>query len=423
MTEINSFKGIVFNPEKNKDLFKVFCPPYDVISKKDQEMYHKRSPENFIRIVLGKESSKDNDGDNKYTRAQETFNKWLKDGILIKDSESCLYFYYQEYIYKGEKKSRLGFIGLLKLQDSLDSKIFPHENTHSEPKEDRLQLIKKVKANLSPIFVLFSDKQKMIQRIFDKYIARTQPFIDILDVEETKTKVWRLTDEETINRLKEYMQDKSIFIADGHHRYEVAQTFLSQLKKEREVGGKEDFNYIMAYFTDLDSRDLQILPIHRVIRKASVSIEVLKEYFSFEKVKDKYALFILLRKAGLAEHAYGLYQKSSFNLLRLNSSAHIEQTIPAGSSEFKKLDVSALQYLILNKLGVQEKDLIYVKDEDEAMKMVDEDRAEFVFFLNPVKINQLRTIASGGERMPPKSTYFYPKLLSGVVINKFSSLD
>jgi uncharacterized protein (DUF1015 family) len=178
----------------------------------------------------------------------------------------------------------------------------------------------------------------------------------------------------------------------------------------------------MTYFTDLNSRDLQILPIHRLVKKLPQDISELQGDFSIEKIKDKYDLFILLRKAGIAEHAFGLYKDGNFYLLRFNYPARLDQYIPVGSREFKNLDVSILQHIIFKKLKVKDKDIIYIKDEDQAINMVDEEKADAVFFLNPVKISQLRTIASGGEKMPPKSTYFYPKLLSGLVSNQFNSL-
>jgi uncharacterized protein (DUF1015 family) len=425
MTEINTFKAIVFNPDKVKDLSKVFCPPYDVISKKEQNMYYKKNPNNFIRVILGKDLPGDNLRENRYTRARKTFEKWLKTGILREDKERSFYFYSQEYVYKGERRSRLGFIGLLRLkQSSKKSKIFPHESTQWEAKEDRFQLIKRLKANLSPIFVLFSDKDKMISRIFDRYLLGEEPFIDISDMEGIKTRLWRLSDDTVVKRLKEYMKDKSIYIADGHHRYEVAQFFCNIMKKKKrnKFTGKEDFNYIMAYFTDLNSKDLQILPIHRLIKRLPLDINVLQGDFSIEKVKDKYELFILLRKAGIAEHAYGIYKDSKYFLLRFNYPSRLDQYISIGSREFKNLDVSILQYIIFKKLKVKDKDVVYIKDEEQAINMVDEQKAEAVFFLNPVKIEQLRIIASGGEKMPPKSTYFYPKVLSGLVINQFNSL-
>lgn len=423
MTEISPFKATVFNHEKIKDLSKVFCPPYDVISKKDQAMYYKKSPYNFIRIELNKETPKDNSRDNQFTRAKKTFDRWVKSGILKEDKEKSFYFYSQDYYYKGEKKSRLGFIGLLKLKHSSKSGVFPHENTHLAAKENRLELIKKIKANTSPIFVIFSDKDRIMKRIFDKYILGKDPIVDVLDAEKVGTKIWQLSDPEAIVLLKKCMDDKNIYIADGHHRFEVGQEFCNLMRKKKKTfTGNEDFNYIMTYFTDLNAKDLQILPIHRLIKNMPCDLSALQGLFSIEKVKEKYELFALLRKAGFAEHAYGLYKGGNFYLLRFNSPSKLDQFIETGSRELKNLDVSILQHIIFKKLNIKDKDVVYIKDEDLAINMINDNKAEAVFLLNPVKIEQLRAIAGGGEKMPPKSTYFYPKVLSGLVINKFDSL-
>lgn len=423
MTEISPFKAALFNSDKIKDSSKIFCPPYDVISKKDQSMYYKKSPYNFIRIELNKESPKDNSRDNQFTRAKKTFDRWLKSGILKEDKEKCFYFYSQEYYYKGERKSRLGFIGLLKLKHSSKSGVFPHENTHLAAKENRLQLIKKIKANTSPIFVIFSDIDRIMKRIFDKYLLGKAPIIDTFDAEKVGTKIWRLYNEEAIATLKKCMEGKNIYIADGHHRFEVGQEFCNLMrKKKKNFTGNEDFNYIMTYFTDLNAKDLQILPIHRLVKKMPSDLSALQGYFSIEKVKEKYELFALLRKAGFAEHAYGLYQGNNFYLLRFNNSAHLDQFIETGSRELKNLDVSILQHVIFKKLNIKDRDIAYIKDEDLAISMVNDNKAEAVFLLNPVKIEQLKVIAGGGEKMPPKSTYFYPKVLSGLVVNRFDSL-
>jgi len=423
MTEISPFKATVFNHEKIKDLSRVFCPPYDVISKKDQAMYYKKSPYNFIRVELNKETPKDNSRDNQFTRAKKTFERWIKSGILKEDKDKSFYFYSQDYYYKGEKKSRLGFIGLLKLKHFSKSGVFPHENTHSAAKENRLELIKKIKANTSPIFVIFSDKDRIMKRIFDKYILGKDSIVDVFDAEKVGTKIWRLSDPEAIGLLKKCMEDKNIYIADGHHRFEVGQEFCNLMrKKKKNFTGNEDFNYIMTYFTDLNAKDLQILPIHRLIKNMPCDLSALQGLFSIEKVKEKYELFALLRKAGFAEHAYGLYKDGNFYLLRFNSPSKLDQFIETGSRELKNLDVSILQHIIFKKLNIKDKDVVYIKDEDLAINMINDNKAEAVFLLNPVKIEQLRAIAGGGEKMPPKSTYFYPKVLSGLAINKFDSL-
>ncbi|MDP3143713.1 MAG: DUF1015 domain-containing protein [Candidatus Omnitrophota bacterium] len=419
MTQIKAFPATVYNQEKIKNIEKVFCPPYDIVSTDEQEYYYKSHPNNFIRLILNKTEPADNSVNNRYSRAKKTFEEWQKDGILNKDKQDCIYFYLQEYVIRGEKRRRLGFIALMRLQDEAEKKIFPHENTHLGPKEDRLELLKNVQANLSPIFVLFSDKEKNISRVFSEKLSQDNSFIDITDKDKVNHKLWRLTDDKLINRIVSDMRDKSIFIADGHHRYEVALGFRSQMiAKKGSSTGKEDFNYILTYFTNLDSKDLLILPTHRVVKKLTKGLDFLEEYFRVEKVKNKNDLLILLAKAGMNEHAFGLYQKDKIRLLRLKSDTVIDKIIKEGSADYRRLDVTILKNFILDRLDIISEDLIFTNGIDEAMRIVDDGQADVAFLLNSIKVSQLRDIAVAGERMPPKTTYFYPKVLSGLVVNK-----
>jgi uncharacterized protein (DUF1015 family) len=307
----------------------------------------------------------------------------------------------------------------MRLQEEAENKIFPHENTHHGPKEDRLELLKNVQANLSPIFVLFSDREKNISRVFSEKLSQEKPFIDITDKDKVNHKLWRLTDDKLINRVVSDMRDKSIFIADGHHRYEVALGFRNQMvAKKGSSTGKEDFNYILTYFTNLDSKDLLILPTHRVVKKLTKGLDFLEEYFRVEKVKNKNDLLILLAKAGMNEHAFGLYQKDKIRLLRLKSDTVIDKIIKEGSADYRRLDVTILKNFILDRLDIISEDLIFTNSIDEAMRIVDDGQADAAFLLNSIKVSQLRDIAVAGERMPPKTTYFYPKVLSGLVVNK-----
>lgn len=420
MTQIKAFSALIYNQEKVKNLDKVFCPPYDIISPAQQEYYYQTHPYNFIRLILAKENPVDNSTDNKYSRAQKTFGDWQKQEILVKDRQDCLYFYLQEYLWRGEKKRRMGFIGLMRLEEEAQSNIFPHERTHLAPKEDRLELLKQVQANLSPIFVLFSDKEKNIAIAFAEKLKGEKPFIDFVDKDKTSHRLWRVADKKLINKITQDIRDKPIFIADGHHRYEVAMEFRRKMIGEKgTTTGKEDFNYIMTYFTNLDSRDLLILPTHRIIKKFSRQLDFLEDAFRIEKVKSQEQLLVLLAKAGMNEHAFGLYQKDKINLLRLKSEVLIDKIIKEGSADFRRLDVTILKYFILDRLNILSEDLCFTNSVEEAMDLVNKGKAEASFLLNPVKIRQLREIALAGERMPPKTTYFYPKVLSGLVVNRF----
>ncbi len=417
MTSIKPFKAIHYNSEKINDLSKVVCPPYDVISPEDQDFYHNLHPNNFIHIDLAKEKEGDSKTDNKYTRALKYYKEWRDKDILVQDEKPAIYYYRQEYKILGQKYSRLGFIALMKLQDEKDSKIFPHENTHARAKEDRLTLNTALKANLSSIFVCFADKTKKVQKIFQQKVSITPSIMDVKDHEGVHHMVWRLDNPELIDQIKDVLADQQLFIADGHHRYEVACEYRRrQIAEKGKITGEEPFNYVMTYFTDMDSSDLMIFPIHRVIKKIHGKFDFLEEYFRIDKVKSKEELSIILAKAGKNEHAFGVYMKKDLRLLRLKNRLLIDEIVKEGSKDFRELDATILKYFVLDRLGIKSEDIVYTKDINEAAQMVDEGLAELSFILNPVKVKQLKNIALNGERMPPKTTYFYPKVLSGLTV-------
>ncbi|MDD5155723.1 MAG: DUF1015 domain-containing protein [Candidatus Omnitrophica bacterium] len=423
MTEIQPFNGIIYNQEKIRDLSRVVCPPYDVISAVRQKHYLALDGHNLIHILLGK----DVPGEDKYRRAADYFNSWIKEGILRQDEQPAVYFYIQQYKLKGESKTRMGFISLLGL-GSADSCVFAHEHTRLEPKEDRFKLIKRVKANLSPIFVVFPDSKRIIQRIYQKYIADKKPFIEINDDEKVLHKVWRIDDPRALEEIKERVHNEDIFIADGHHRYEVACMYRDQMRgKLAAPTGRESFNYIMAYFTSADSRGLSILPIHRLIQLSpqfnmdSFKLK-LRDYFDIEEVKDSVRFMFLMEKAGASEHVLGMYKDKKYWLLRLKNVKILDRMTQDKPLEYKSLDVTILNYIIIKKvlgMGLDDKaDIEFIHDANELIKRVDSDPGYIAFLLNPVKMRQIMSLALKGERMPAKSTYFYPKVLSGLVIHK-----
>ena len=424
MTKIKAFKALVYNPERISDLNQVVCPPYDVISTQAQEAYHKRSPFNLIHVLLGK----DIPGEDKYRRASRIFRNWLEEKILIQDNKPAIYFYSQQYNICGERKIRLGFISLLKLEDEQGSAgaVFGHENTHLEAKHDRFRLIKQVKANLSPIFVVFPDKKRIIQRVFQK-IESQKPFLEAVDAENTLHKLWKVDAADMIALVESSMSNEDMFIADGHHRYEVACAYRDlMLEKSGQLNGEEEFNYVLTYFTNTDPRGLSILPIHRLL-KLKIKLDLadfisrVKEYFDVNQVKDKTRFFFLLAKAGRTEHLLGVYKDKKYFLLRLKNIKILDKLLADKPKEYRALDVSILNYLVFKNILKLDldclKDIKYSPDCAELINEVDTDPFRIAFFLNPVKMEQIISVASGGNKMPPKSTYFYPKVLSGLVIN------
>lgn len=429
MTKIKAFKAVVYNQDAVKDLKQVVCPPYDVISAALQDKLHERSPNNFIHILLAKDSPVDD----KYRRSGVIFKQWLKDQILIQDERAGIYFYSQQYVIRGEKKTRLGFIALLKLGDEKSSAVFGHENTHEAAKLDRFKLLKQVRANLSPIFIVLRDKKRIIQRVFQKTIPLQEPFIEVVDDEKTVHKLWPVIDPAIVKAIESGAGSEDMFIADGHHRYEVACAWRDLMKEKLQdkFTGDEDFNYCLAYFTNTDPRGLSILPIHRLLKldsKLEINdfIASAKEYFDVGQIKDRARFLFLMEKAGCTEHLIGLYKEKKYYLLRLKNVRLLDKLIADKPKDYRSLDVAILNYLVLKnilKLDLANlKNITYSPDAVEFMEQVDRDPLNIAFFLNPVKIDQIINVALGGNKMPPKSTYFYPKVLSGLVVNKLEKI-
>ena len=425
MTNLTPFRALVYNQEKIKDIAGVVCPPYDVISAEKQRYYHEASPYNLIRLLLGEDVS----GEDKYRRAGEVFRDWIKQKVLVQESVPAIYFYSQQYTLRGENRTRIGFIARMRLEDN-GKYVYGHEHTRLEPKEDRFKLLKQVKANLSPIFVILEDGKRVIQRTYRQTITGKKPLIDIRDEEGITHKLWRLDQPESIAMIQAGTRDENIFIADGHHRFEVACAFRDEMKRKlgAKFTGDEDFNFIMTYCTNTDPRGLSILPVHRLLKlQAGFDFEAFKmslgEHFALEQVKDRIRFFFLMERAGRTENVLGLYKDKSFWLLRLKNVKVLDEAVSDKPKEYRNLDISILNYLILKRilgLDVEDKErLKFSPFAEEFIREVDRDSASMVFFLNPVKVQQIIKVALRGERMPSKSTYFYPKVLSGLVINKF----
>jgi len=422
MAKIEPFKAVVYNQEEIKELSSVVCPPYDVISASQQQRYHDSHPYNFIRILLGQ----DTPGEDKYRRAGQIFKDWQKNKVLIQDKAPAIYFYSQQYNLKGEKKVRFGFIARLYLEDK-NSAIYGHEHTRIEPKEDRLKILKNTKANLSPIFVIFSDQKRIIQNLH-QYTQDKKPFIDLVDNEKVNHKLWRLDSPDILDSIKTKMQKESIFIADGHHRYEVACIYRDEMRKRLgKVIEGAGFNYILAYFTNTNSSGLTILPIHRLLKLDS-RLDMdhfgsnIRDYFDVEEIKDKIRFFFIMEKGGQSEHVLGMYYNRKYWLLRLKNIKILDKMINDKPPEVRTLDVSILNHIVLRKvLGINlenKENLTFSPHTEELINKVDSDSSYIAFFLNPVKVQQIISVALTGEKMPAKSTYFYPKVLSGLLINK-----
>lgn len=426
MAHIKPFRGIIYNQAKIGNPINVVTPPYDIISEKMQSHFYNLGPHNIIRLILGKATKSDNTNNNKYTRAGRFLKSWLKKGILIKDKKSSIYAYKQTYLYGGKKRVRTGFITLMKIEDPLKSRILPHEYTLEKPKIDRLHLIKKVKANLSPIFSLYYEKGFAISKLLKKSIKKISPIVSV-NLEGVTHQLWRLSESKTIRFIKNGMRKKKIFIADGHHRYEVALTYKKIMSKKR--GYNKNIDYVMMYFTNLrESGNVTILSTHRLLKNIGSlnKKEILKKLggsFEISIFRDLDRLLGALAKDKKRPH-FGMHIGGRiYFLLALKRNISVSKVIKSEkSSHWKRLDVTILHNFILKdllSLKDSEDNIKYVRDPKHVIKLIESGRYKIAFFLNPTKIHQVKEVAERKDMMPQKSTYFYPKLLTGLLINKF----
>ena len=425
MVKIEPFASIHYNTEIIEDIAKVIAPPYDVIDPRAQEDLYQKHPYNIIRMILGKDLAGDTPEENKYARAEAYFQEWLRRNILIQDSEPAIYFYEQDFKVDSLEKSRLGFIALLRLQEDAESRsVHPHEHTHKAPKEDRLKLIKKVEANLSPIFTIFSDPESVIKKFFDDNIRSTPVFFEARDDAGVANRLWRVSDSASIDKVKTFLAQKDIFIADGHHRYEVARMFRDHKKAQAPADFKDSYNYIMTFFTPLEDEGLCILPTHRLIKNIfGFSPDKCSPCFSVKECSCKELLLSELKKKEDEVGAFGLYHDSKFYLIKSSDKRECNRLIQDGPKEYKNLDVVILHKVLFDHiLKIALNQISYEVELDKAISLVDEKAYDALFILNPTKVEQIRSIALGGEVMPQKSTYFYPNcgielfLIHGLVL-------
>ncbi|MFH1347715.1 MAG: DUF1015 domain-containing protein, partial [Candidatus Margulisiibacteriota bacterium] len=419
MVKIFPFEGILYNKDRLKKIANVFTPPYDVISPEEQDYFYDLHDFNFIRLILGKEFQGDGEYNNKYIRAAAFLDGWLRHEVLVKDEKPSFYVYEQRFKAGGKKYSRIGFIGLLRLEDMGRGKVFPHEETHSRAKLDRLQLMRSTSSNLESIFCLYSDEKAKTIKALKKFM-RKKPIYEATDKDKVVHLLWRIDRKPSITKLVKEMRDKAVFIADGHHRYEAALRFKNELKtRNTKFSEEEAYNHIMMYFTPLEDKGLVILPIHRVLRNLVYFDPVrfeqqLSQFYDVQaykatkhtaaKVRKK--LMRDLAKKGLEKHAFGMYLgENRYYLLTLKDEKIVEDMVEEEKPKaWKRLDTTILHYTvfetILNIAQETEDKLVYVKDDEEAIKMVDEKGCQVAFLLNPTKIEEVIAIASKLEKMP-----------------------
>lgn len=439
MAKIIPFRGIVYNRARVGSLADLVCPPYDIISPTVQQELYRKSPNNVVRLEYGLESPGDTEDDNRYTRASTLFDEWSKTDVLHQDQEPAFYIYEMEYKTGSKVKRLRGFVCLVRIEDYDSGIVKPHETTLSGPKTDRLNLLRACKASFSQIFSLFSDPQGILQSQLAAISGK--PDMAVKSGDGIIHRVWRLTNKQGIATLTREIADKPFFIADGHHRYDTALNYRNERRKAAcTVTGEEGYNYVAMFLARLEDPGLTILPAHRALFnldgfQPQRFEDDLGRFFTIERIdfdkksegKDLHTILDTMAHRADHAHVFGMRVKGehSFYLLTLRDAADMDALLPGKSPAYRRLDVSILHHLIIDKLlGIKMDthklglNIEYVNDAVEADKRVHDGNIELVFFMNPTKVREVKEVAAAGERMPQKATYFYPKLLTGLVIHK-----
>ncbi|RKU31380.1 hypothetical protein C6497_02480 [Candidatus Poribacteria bacterium] len=413
-TTVIPFRGLRYNPKKVGNIVDVIAPPYDVIKPDEQRELEQRHPANIIRLILSQPNKNDNDKDNQYTRAAQLLNQWIDDSILVRDSEPTYYIYDQSFhAPDGRDYSRRALIANVKLEPFENRVIFPHEKTHAGPKIDRLNLMRTCHANLSPIFLLYQDSDGEIEEIMHLFTQENMPDVDCPEVFGSTHRIWTLKHLQSNEKIKSLFKTKPLLIADGHHRYETALTFRQEMEQK---GLGTDFNgydYMMMNLVRMESSGLAVLAIHRLLSNLSaVQIENAMKYiyedFDVHQMDNLSSLMVKLEELKGKSSVFGLY----------TSDKKYKLLIPTDNTE--RLDVSIVQDTIINGLFKIEnlaEHISYTAYTEDAINHVNESSGRVAILMNPTPVEQVLDVAMAGSIMPQKSTYFYPKMATGLILN------
>ncbi len=437
MAEIRPFRGVHYNQSLVKDPAQVLCPPYDIITPQLQHQLYRQNEANFVRVEFGREFPQDTETDNRYTRALDTAVKWLEQGILKVDGEPSIYIHDHNFTYQGKKYRRRSITCLVKLEEWSKMIVRPHEGTLSEPRGDRLSMLWTLQANTSPILALYEDPKGRVSSMLEAQ-DHVEPVISArVDSGETHH-LWAVKDAGTVSQICGYLKPQPIYIADGHHRYESALAY----QRERSIGrasepGQEPYDFVMMTLVDFSDPGLVILPAHRLIRGLSKSTldaltPGLETFFSVEQMPLNRADTrdqiddLLSDESGKVKLILCGLVKDRLLVLELRDYSLVRQMIPYFHSEiYQKLDVSIVDHVILEEIMGMTQDssaisLDYSYDALDAINVVQEEEYQLAFIVSPVRPDVIKAVADSGDRMPRKSTYFYPKSPAGLVFYRFA---
>ncbi len=434
MAEIRPFRALRFTPAAGP-MEELVCPPYDIISESQRQAYLARNPHNIIRLELPR------DGADPYQEAGATLRRWIAEGILRQDDRPALYVYEIEFSVDGPsdisgmhggRRSVMGLIGLVKLEEFEKGIILPHEETLSKAKTDRFNLMKATNCNFSDIYALYMDdggEEEALDIL--SLVSRGRPVTELTDEAGLVHRLWAIDDESIIAKIQAHLADTKLYIADGHHRYETALNYRNYLREQGVPEGTAA-DYVMMMLVEMSHPGLVVFPTHRMVRglssfDAEAVLSACEPYFDLLRGADVSTMDEALEHAYRdGKHAFGFYTGGdTFTLLTLRDPAVMDTLLPQLSPASRALDVTILHTLVLERLmGIDKENmanqtnLTYTRDLSEALDGVRRGGFQCSFILNPTRVSEIRDVASAGEKMPQKSTYFYPKLITGLTMNK-----
>jgi uncharacterized protein (DUF1015 family) len=414
MAEIEPLRALHYDPAKTGGLQDVVAPPYDVIAPEQRAELESRSPCNVVRIDLPL-------GEDRYRHAAELFEAWQADGVIVRDDEPALWVIVQDYVGPdGTPRSRGGFLARVRVEPYGTGRIRPHERTHPGPKQDRLALTRATRANLSPILSLFSDRSGRARAALMP-ASSGAPWAETTDDDGTHTRLWRVADRDAIGTVKGVVADAELLIADGHHRYETARVYAD------EVGGEGPHRYVLMCLVAFEDPGLTVFPTHRLVRglrpqQHEALADALRRDFDIEPLPETAALLPAagdgIRIGCLDSHSCKPF------MLRLKRLAIADDALADHAEPYRRLDTAVLEALILKgALGMTDADidglaeLGYARDSGHAVALVRTGEYDVAFFMAPTPVERVRAVAAAGDSMPPKSTYFFPKVPTGLVFN------
>lgn len=435
MADIRAFRAFRYDLGRAGALHEVVAPPYDVIDSALQDKLYAQSPYNVIRLILNKENPSDTENDNRYTRSAGVLRDWQRDSILAQDSARSLYVYHQDFEVEGRRHTRKGFLARVRLEPFGSGRIYPHEETLAGPKADRLKLFRATAMNLSPVFGLFPDEQGQVQAQLDSAVGRALP-LEATDHLGVVNRLWPVSDQHVVSAVTGLLGPKPVFIADGHHRYETGLRYLEERREAGEVRDAEAApNFILMMLVSMSDPGLVILPTHRLVSGipavTSAKLgELLGDYFQVETVgngpEGARAAWELIEADGTQELlGFGTVADGAWHTARFRSADQMAALAQEHSPAWRNLAVAVLHVFVLGKrvpdtLGGQPQ-CRYVHLLKEVTDAVQAKECQLAVLVPPATMQHVEQIAGNLEKMPPKSTYFYPKLLSGLLFNSLKA--